>query len=254
MSEDILVIDNVTVDFDGFKALNQLNLSIRMGEMRVVIGPNGAGKTTLLDVISGKVKPTTGTVRFQGKSIGGMGEHRVAQAGIGRKFQTPRIFINLSVIENIELCAKGPKGVFATLLGRRRTRKELMGVLDTVGLVEKANARAGVLSHGQKQWLEIGMVIAQDPALLLIDEPVAGMTDSETVQTARLLSQLNQSHSILVIEHDMEFVREIAGTVSVLHEGSLLCEGSIDAVQSNERVAEVYLGRQAVASLKETAK
>ncbi len=254
MSDNILVIDDVTVDFDGFKALNHLNFSIRTGEMRVVIGPNGAGKTTLLDVISGKVKPTSGTVRFQGKSIGGMGEHRVAQAGIGRKFQTPRIFTNLSVIENIELCAKGPKGVFATLLGRRRTREELMGVLDTVGLVDRANARAGVLSHGQKQWLEIGMVIAQDPTLLLIDEPVAGMTDSETVQTARLLSQLNQSHSILVIEHDMEFVREIASTVSVLHEGSLLCEGSIDEVQSNQRVAEVYLGRQAVAALKETAK
>ena len=228
----IIYLEGVTVDFDGFKALDNLNFIVDYRELRVVIGPNGAGKTTLLDVISGKVKPVSGRVVFgKDTDLIGLPEHEIATLGIGRKFQTPSVYSNLSVWYNLDLSLKRKsKGVFATL--------------ETIGLAEKADVRAGALSHGEKQWLEIGMVLLQDPALLLIDEPVAGMTDRETEQTGLLLQSLADRRSIIVIEHDMEFVRQIARTVTVLHEGTVLCEGPVEKVQADPRVVEIYLGRQ----------
>lgn len=246
MNAKILEINNLTVSFDGFKALNKLNFSMDAGELRVVIGPNGAGKTTFLDVITGKVKPTKGKVLFQGRNLRSLSEHQIARRGIGRKFQTPRIYLNLTPRENLELSCNRKKSVLATLFGRpSKTEKHTVSsLLETVGLTVKADIRAGLLSHGEKQRLEIGMLVAQSPKLLLVDEPVAGLTDEETERIGELLLALAQSHSILVIEHDMEFVRQIARKVTVLHEGSVLCEGSIEEVQQDPRVIEVYLGQQ----------
>ncbi|MGH8135806.1 MAG: urea ABC transporter ATP-binding protein UrtD [Steroidobacteraceae bacterium] len=253
MSErgSIIYLEGVTVDYDGFKALNCLNFIVNYNELRVVIGPNGAGKTTLLDVISGKTKPIEGRVIFgKDTELLPLREHEITQLGIGRKFQAPSIYGNLTVWENLDLSLKRQsKGVMATLLGRSTPEEfERIGkALETVGLTEKAHVRAGSLSHGEKQWLEIGMVMLQDPQLLLVDEPVAGMTDKETEQTGMLLQSLAERHSIIVIEHDMEFVRQIARTVTVLHEGMVLCEGPVDKIQSDPRVREIYLGRQKVA-------
>jgi urea transport system ATP-binding protein len=244
----IIYLEGVTVDYDGFKALNCLNFIVNYNELRVVIGPNGAGKTTLLDVISGKTKPVEGRVIFgKDTELLPLREHEITQLGIGRKFQAPSIYGNLTVWENLDLSLKRrSKGVMATLLGRSTPEEfERIGkALETIGLTEKGNVRAGSLSHGEKQWLEIGMVILQDPQLLLVDEPVAGMTDKETEQTGMLLQSLAERHSIIVIEHDMEFVRQIARTVTVLHEGMVLCEGPVDKVQADPRVREIYLGRQ----------
>ncbi len=231
----IIYLENVTVDFDGFKALHDLNFFMDYHELRVVIGPNGAGKTTLLDVISGKVQPVAGRVIF-GKhtDLNGRRENEIASLGIGRKFQTPSIFANLSVRENLELSLARPsKGVLATLRARLDGGQR--------GRIEET--LEGGLSHGEKQWLEIGMVIVQQAELLLVDEPVAGMTDEETARTAELLQSVARERAVLVIEHDMEFVRSLARKVTVLHEGSVLCEGSVDEVQQDERVREVYLGR-----------
>jgi len=250
MSErgSIIYLEGVTVDFDGFKALLNLNFIVDYRELRVVIGPNGAGKTTLLDVISGKVKPVAGRVVFgKDTDLIGLREHEIATLGIGRKFQTPSVYSNLSVWENLDLSLKRTsKGVFATLVSKpdRAEIEKIASTLVTIGLAEKADDRAGALSHGEKQWLEIGMVLLQDPALLLIDEPVAGMTDRETEQTGLLLQSLADRRSIIVIEHDMEFVRQIARTVTVLHEGTVLCEGPVEKVQADPRVVEIYLGRQ----------
>ncbi len=250
MSErgSIIYLEGVTVDFDGFKALLNLNFIVDYRELRVVIGPNGAGKTTLLDVISGKVKPVAGRVVFgKDTDLIGLREHEIATLGIGRKFQTPSVYSNLSVWENLDLSLKRTsKGVFATLVSKpdRAEIEKIASTLETIGLAEKADDRAGALSHGEKQWLEIGMVLLQDPALLLIDEPVAGMTDRETEQTGLLLQSLADRRSIIVIEHDMEFVRQIARTVTVLHEGTVLCEGPVEKVQADPRVVEIYLGRQ----------
>jgi urea transport system ATP-binding protein len=243
----IIYLEDVTVEYDGFKALNALNFFMDYQELRVVIGPNGAGKTTLLDVITGKVQPTAGRVIF-GKStdLAGRRENEIAALGIGRKFQTPSIFSNLTVRENLELAlARASKGVLATIRARLDggQRARVDGTLEAIGLAAEAGLRAGGLSHGQKQWLEIGMVIVQDAELLLVDEPVAGMTDEETEKTGRLLQDVARERAVLVIEHDMEFVRRIARTVTVLHEGSVLCEGPVDQVQRDERVLEVYLGR-----------
>src|SRR5262245_3645421 len=243
----IIYLEDVTVEFDGFKALRELNFFMDYRELRVVIGPNGAGKTTLLDVISGKVQPTAGRVIF-GKStdLVGRRENEIAGLGIGRKFQTPSIFANLTVRENLELSRFRPsKGVFATFRSELDAveRRRIAETLETIGLAEKADQRAGGLSHGEKQWLEIGMVIVQQSELLLVDEPVAGMTDEETERTARLLRAVAEDRAVLVIEHDMEFVRSIARPVVVLHEGSVLCEGPVDRVQQDARVMEVYLGR-----------
>jgi urea transport system ATP-binding protein len=250
MSEhgSIIYLEGVTVDFDGFKALNNLNFIVDYHELRVVIGPNGAGKTTLLDVISGKVTPVSGRVVFGNQTdLIGLPEHQIATLGIGRKFQAPSIYINLTVWDNLDLSLRrASKGVFTTLRGKSSPAdlERISAVLETVGLAGKGTARAGVLSHGEKQWLEIGMVILQDPALLLVDEPVAGMTEQETEQTGQLLLSLAGRHSIIVIEHDMEFVRQLARTVTVLHEGTVLCEGPVEMVQADPRVVEIYLGRQ----------
>jgi urea transport system ATP-binding protein len=240
----ILEIENLTVSFDGFKALNGLNFSMDEGELRVIIGPNGAGKTTFLDIITGKVQPTEGEVRFKGKNLKLLSEHRIARLGIGRKFQTPRVYLNLTPKENLELSCNQSKTVLGSLFRKASFGEKLTvkGLLETIGLVTKADIKAGLLSHGEKQWLEIGMLVAQSPDLLLVDEPVAGLTDEETMLTGDLLISLAQSHSIIVIEHDMEFVRQIARTVTVLHQGSRLCEGSMEEVQNDPRVIEVYLG------------
>ncbi|MBV8883983.1 MAG: urea ABC transporter ATP-binding protein UrtD [Chroococcidiopsidaceae cyanobacterium CP_BM_RX_35] len=245
MSANILDIENVTVSFDGFKALNHLNFHLETGELRVIIGPNGAGKTTFLDVITGRVKPTEGQVLFKGQNLRPLAEYQIAQLGIGRKFQTPRVYLNLTPRENLELTCNRHKNVFATLFGRSSGTefKTVVGLLETIGLTPNADITAAKLSHGEKQRLEIGMLVAQSPDLLLVDEPVAGLTDEETERVGELLLALAQSHSIMVIEHDMEFVRQIAHKVTVLHQGSVLCEGSIEEVQNDPRVIEVYLGQ-----------
>ena len=247
----ILNCENVVVDYDGFKALNNCNFSVYYNELRVVIGPNGAGKTTLLDVICGKTKPTSGKVIF-GKGINLVGENAedITKMGVGRKFQAPSVYNNLSVWQNLDLSVKrASKGVFPTLMGRSSPaeRERIDQTLETIGLSDHVHDRAGSLSHGQKQWLEIGMVILQDPSLLLVDEPVAGMSDKETEQTGRLLNSLAEKHAIVVIEHDMDFVRQIARIVTVLAEGTVICEGTVETVQANDRVREIYLGRAKVA-------
>ncbi|MBD2340654.1 urea ABC transporter ATP-binding protein UrtD [Calothrix sp. FACHB-156] len=246
MNAKILETENVTVSFDGFKALNQLNFSMDVGELRVVIGPNGAGKTTFLDVITGKVQPTIGRVLFKGKNLRSLPEHEIARRGIGRKFQTPRVYLNLTPRENLEITSNHNKNVFSTLFGRAESseKNSIKGLLETIGLTVKADIPAALLSHGEKQRLEIGMLVAQSPDLLLVDEPVAGLTDEETYNIGELLLTLAQDHSILVIEHDMEFVRQIARRVTVLHEGSVLCEGNFEEVQNDPKVIEVYLGQQ----------
>ncbi|MEI6616436.1 MAG: urea ABC transporter ATP-binding protein UrtD [Cyanobium sp. ELA507] len=239
----LLELRGVSVSFDGFLALNDLNLSLQPGELRAVIGPNGAGKTTFLDVITGKVRPTQGDVLFRGLSLVGTTEHRIARLGIGRKFQTPRVYQNLTARRNLELAVsrRSPFDLlFRRLDGSSQDRVEhLLGV---VGLAPQAQQQAGGLSHGQKQWLEIAMLLAQDPDLLLVDEPVAGLSDEETERTGELLRSLAGDHTVLVIEHDMDFIRNLDSPVTVLHEGHVLCEGSMEAVQSDPRVIEVYLG------------
>jgi urea transport system ATP-binding protein len=246
VSTKVLDIQNVTVSFDGFKALNDLNFSMEEGELRVIIGPNGAGKTTFLDVITGKTQPTEGAAYFKGQDLRKYKEHEIARLGIGRKFQTPRVYLNLTPRENLELSCNRNKNVLSTLFKQtpNAEKRTVGGLLETIGLDHKADMPAALLSHGEKQWLEIGMLVAQSPDLLLVDEPVAGLTDEETEQTGKLLMSLAESHSIVVIEHDMEFVRQIARQVTVLHQGTVLCEGTMDQVQNDPRVIEVYLGRE----------
>src|ERR1700687_146548 len=246
MPDEILCTQNLSVSFDGFRALNRLNFSLQRGELRVVIGPNGAGKTTLLDAICGKVTPREGRVLFKGQDLRGLREHEIVHLGIGRKFQTPSLYRDHTVFENLELSYKAKKTVFSTLFAQRShtLREQIFRILELIGLQDKTGCRAGELSHGEKQWLEIGMVIVQDPDLLLIDEPVAGMTDDESEKTGELLKSIAQDQAILVIEHDMTFVRQIARTVTVLHEGALLFEGPVDEVQRHPRVIEIYLGRE----------
>jgi urea transport system ATP-binding protein len=243
--QKILATENLTVRFGGFTALNNLNFSLDQGELRVVIGPNGAGKTTFLDVITGKVRPTEGELTFKGKrNLHKLSEHQIAQLGIGRKFQTPRVYLNLTPRENLQLSCDRPKSVFSSLMGKPNSASQATvgGLLETIGLDHKADKPAHLLSHGEKQWLEIGMLVAQSPDLLLVDEPVAGLTDEETELTGRLLLSLAESHSIIVIEHDMEFVRQIASHVTVLHQGTILCEGTMEQIEKDPRVIEVYLG------------
>jgi len=248
-ADTIIYLDDVTVSYDGFKALSRLNFYMDRRELRVVIGPNGAGKTTLLDVVSGRVRPASGRVIFgHHTDLTQLPENEIAALGVGRKFQTPSVFVNLTVRDNVELSLRrASKGVLATLLERGDTADECRRIDDTlerVGLVAKGHVQAGALSHGEKQWLEIGMVMAQDPELLLVDEPVAGMTDDETARTGELLMAIAADRSVLVIEHDMEFVRQIARKVTVLHQGTVLCEGPVDQVQRDPRVLEVYLGQR----------
>ncbi|HXI71195.1 MAG TPA: urea ABC transporter ATP-binding protein UrtD [Verrucomicrobiae bacterium] len=243
----VLLLEGVNKTFDGFKAINDLNFYMDEGELRTIIGPNGAGKSTMMDIITGRTRPDTGKVEFgKDTDLTRMNVPEINRLGIGRKFQTPSVYIHHTVFENLLLSLKGPRGVFNALLAlttsEQRDRIEV--VLKTIGLTKKAEDLAGSLSHGQKQWLEIGMLLAQDPKLLLVDEPAAGMTDEETHKTGELLLSLEGKHSIIVIEHDMTFVRQIARKVTVLHQGHVLCEGSVDDVQNDERVKEVYLGRK----------
>lgn len=243
----ILYIEGLSVSFDGFKALNDLSLYINDGELRCLIGANGAGKTTLMDVITGKTRCDSGQVYF-GQSVDLLkhDEAAIARLGIGRKFQKPTVFEALSVAENLELSLKTGKGVWVTLLAKLDSgqRDRIDAVLATIGLSALRDRPAGVLSHGQKQWLEIGMLLVSDPRLMLIDEPVAGMTAQETEKTAELLTSLAGERTVVVVEHDMEFVRSIARTVTVLHQGSVLAEGTMDQVQNNPAVVEVYLGEE----------
>ena len=246
LTDALLYLDGVTVTFDGFRALNALSLVVDPGEMRAVIGPNGAGKTTMMDVITGKTRPDSGQVYFRGLSdLTRLDEADIAQLGIGRKFQKPTVFENHRVEDNLMLALAGDRRPFAVLFaaGRADREQRLDELLATTKLAEQRRRAAGGLSHGQKQWLEIGMLLAQEPALLLVDEPVAGMTDAESEQTAELLREINRSRSVVVVEHDMAFVRALDVKVTVLHEGSVLAEGTLDQVGANPRVVEVYLGR-----------
>ena len=241
----ILHVDSVTVSFDGFKALDHLNLYVDPGELLCIIGPNGAGKTTMMDVITGKTRPDSGSVWFGQKiDLLKLSEPEIAQAGIGRKFQKPTVFEHLTVFENLELALSGPKSFWRSLVARLSSEEEwrIADTMATIGLEAHRTSTAGVLSHGQKQWLEIGMLLMQRPELLLVDEPVAGMTPQETERTAELLRSLAGRHSVVVVEHDMEFVRSLARRVIVLHEGSVLAEGSMEHVQNDQRVIDVYLG------------
>jgi len=245
-----LWVDNVSVSFDGFKALTDLTLTLDKGELRCIIGPNGAGKTTLMDVITGKTRPDRGDVYFLSEnreqmSLTSMPEYEVAQLGIGRKFQRPTVFHGHSVFENIELALAAQRGVFHSLFAllRPSEREKIDEILQTVGLSHRRGERAGRLSHGEKQWLEIGMLLAQNPSILLVDEPIAGMTHQEAERTGELLVSLAGARTVVVVEHDMDFIRSIAKTVTVLHQGRVLCEGSMDTVQSDPKVIEVYLGQ-----------
>jgi len=242
----LLYLDGVTVSFDGFRALNKLSLAVAPGEMRAIIGPNGAGKTTMMDVITGKTRPDDGDVLFDGAhDLTKLDEAEIAELGIGRKFQKPTVFESHGVEDNLVLALKADRRPRTTLLWRESDaeRERIDEILEIVRLGALRDRLAGSLSHGQKQWLEIGMLLAQDPKLLLVDEPVAGMTDAETHQTADLLKLINRDHTVVVVEHDMAFVRDLDVKVTVLHEGTVIAEGSIDQVSENERVVEVYLGR-----------
>lgn len=247
IKEFILTIEGVNKTFEGFKAISDLNFYMDEGELRVIIGPNGAGKSTLLDLITGRTRPDSGKIEFgRDTDLTQLKEHQINRLGIGRKFQTPSVYGDHTVLENIWLSLEGPRSVWSALFSRPTAaeRERIDEVLETIGLAEKKSGKAGDLSHGQKQWLEIGMLLAQNPKLLLVDEPAAGMSDEETARTGELLVSLAGRHSVVVIEHDMTFVRQIARKVTVLHQGSVLCEGTVDQVQNDERVIEVYLGRK----------
>jgi urea transport system ATP-binding protein len=246
ITQSLLYLNGVTVSFDGFRAINDLSLELAPGEMRAIIGPNGAGKTTMMDIITGRTRPDVGEVLFDRGTIDltTKDEAAIAQLGIGRKFQKPTVFENHTVEDNVLLALKADRTVRGNLFWRPNgDAQRIAETLETIGLAPHRQRLAGSLSHGQKQWLEIGMLIAQDPKLLLVDEPVAGMSDAETMTTAELLKDIAKDHTLIVVEHDMEFVRRLGVKVTVLHEGSVLAEGSIDEVSANARVVEVYLGR-----------
>jgi urea transport system ATP-binding protein len=244
MSGLILSVEDLTVSFDGFKAVDGLNFYVEENELRCVIGPNGAGKTTLLDMICGKTKPTSGTIKFKRQQLQHMIEYQITRLGVGRKFQNPSVYEDLTVFENLEISYPKKRGIFGSLFFKRDQTllEKIDQVAEQIFLHEVLRHKAGQLSHGQKQWLEIGMLLMQDPELMLLDEPVAGMSPKEREQTAELLKRIAAGRSIVVIEHDMAFVRMIAQKVTVLHQGRLLAEGTMDQVQSDERVIEVYLG------------
>jgi urea transport system ATP-binding protein len=241
----LLELRGVSLSFDGFLALNDLNLSLQPGELRAVIGPNGAGKTTFLDVITGKVRPSKGGVSFKGSSLVGYSEQKIARLGIGRKFQTPRVYDNLDVLRNLELAASPAKNPLSLLTTQvpADVKDQIHTIMSYVGLAPYARTQAGSLSHGQKQWLAIASLVAQSPQLILLDEPVAGLTDEETSRTAELIKQLAGEHTVVVIEHDMEFIRDLNAPVTVLHQGSVLTEGRLEDVKNDPRVIEVYLGQ-----------
>jgi urea transport system ATP-binding protein len=240
----VLAIEDLTVSFDGFKAVDNLTMYIDKNELRVVIGPNGAGKTTVLDLICGKTKSTSGSIKFRNNELTKLSEHEIVRAGVGRKFQTPSIYENLSVYQNLEVSYPKGRNVWGSLFFERNmaVEQQVLKIAEEIMLTSVLDLEAALLSHGQKQWLEIGMLLMQDPELLMLDEPVAGMSAKERDQTADLLNRISQNRSVLVIEHDMEFVKKIAHKVTVLHQGKILAEGAMDAVQADEKVIEVYLG------------
>lgn len=242
----LLAAEGVTKSFDGFKAINDLNFYLDKGELRTIIGPNGAGKSTFLDLITGRTRPDTGTIEYKGTPLTKLREYEIYRLGIGRKFQTPSVYSDHTVFENILLGLEGSRSVWPSIFSRVKPeqRERIYEVLKTIGLADKAELKAGTLAHGQKQWLEIGMLLAQNAELLLVDEPAAGMTDEETAKTGELLLSLAGKHTIIVIEHDMVFVRQLGSKVTVLHQGHVLCDGTLDQVQADERVIEVYLGRK----------
>lgn len=243
----ILMLEDVNKAFEGFKAISNLTFYMDEGELRVIIGPNGAGKSTMLDLITGRTRPDKGRIEFgKDADLTRLNEYQINRLGIGRKFQTPSVYVDHTVSENVWLSLRGGRSVWQSLFARvsSEERDRIQEVLETINLADKAHWKAGALSHGQKQWLEIGMLLAQDPKLLLVDEPAAGMTDEETHKTGELLLSLEGKRSIVVIEHDMTFVRQLARKVTVLHQGTVLCEGSVDEVQNDERVIEVYLGKK----------
>ena len=243
-SDYLLSIEDLTVSFDGFKAVDDVNMYIDNGELRVVIGPNGAGKTTLLDLICGKTSASSGSIKFNNKELRGLAEHKIVELGVGRKFQTPSIYENLSVYENLEVSYPEGHKVLSAIFFKTTDKvdKEIQRVAKEIYLEDTLDMEASLLSHGQKQWLEIGMLLIQDPELLMLDEPVAGMSVKEREQTADLLKRICKDRSVIVIEHDMDFVEKIASKVTVLHQGRVLAEGNMQEVQSNEKVIEVYLG------------
>ena len=242
--EDILVIEDLGVSFDGFKAVDGFNFYLAENHVAVIIGPNGAGKTTVLDLICGKTRATSGSVKFKGRELRKKSEFKIVRAGLGRKFQTPSTYENLTVFENLELSHPAGRGVIGCLLFRRT--EEIMGrisrVAKTIGLEDKLDTEAGILSHGQKQWLEIGMLLMQEPEIIMLDEPVAGMSVRERTQTAELIREISKDRSVIVIEHDMEFVREIADRVTVMHMGKVIAEGSMEKVSADPKVIDVYIG------------
>ncbi|HEY1944090.1 MAG TPA: urea ABC transporter ATP-binding protein UrtD [Roseiarcus sp.] len=240
----LLAVEGLTVSFDGFKAVNDLSFYVDDNEIRVIIGPNGAGKTTVLDLICGKTKATSGSIRFRGKELTRLKEDQIVHAGVGRKFQNPSIYEDLTVFENLEISFPRGRSVFGALTFQRdaAVKERVQEIAEMVFLADRLDMSAGLLSHGQKQWLEIGMLLIQDPDLLMLDEPVAGMSVSERVKTAELLNRIIKGRSVLVIEHDMKFVEDIAHKVTVLHQGQVLAEGSMNAVKTNPKVVEVYLG------------
>ena len=243
----LLEVQGISVTFDGFKAINNLSFEIGLPELRAVIGPNGAGKTTFMDIVTGKTRPDEGTVRWGelGHSLLSKSEAQIAQSGIGRKFQRPTVFEEQTVWDNLRVALKKPRGPVAAIFDRvmETDRKQIAEIAEEIGLTDRLEDQASILSHGQKQWLEIGMLLAQDPKLLLVDEPAAGMTTKEREHTTALLKRLAENHAVVVVEHDMDFVRRLDCRVTVLHEGSVLAEGSLDHVMADERVIEVYLGR-----------
>ncbi|WP_438969817.1 urea ABC transporter ATP-binding protein UrtD [Methylophaga sp.] len=240
----LLAIEDLTVSFDGFKAVDALTMYIDKNELRVVIGPNGAGKTTVLDLICGKTKSSSGSIKFKNSELTKLAEHEIVRTGVGRKFQTPSIYENLSVYENLEVSYPKGRGVFGSLFFQTtdKVKETVMQIAEEIQLVDELETEAAVLSHGQKQWLEIGMLLMQDPELLMLDEPVAGMSAKERDETAELLNRICNNRAVIVIEHDMEFVKKIARKVTVLHQGKILAEGDMDKVQNDEKVVEVYLG------------
>jgi urea transport system ATP-binding protein len=240
----LLAVEGLTVSFDGFKAVNDLSFYVDKDEIRVIIGPNGAGKTTVLDLICGRTKATSGSVRFRGEELTRLTEHKIVRAGVGRKFQTPSVYDDLTVFENLEISFPRGRSVFGALTFKRdaEVRDRVNEIAETIFLEDKLNERAEFLSHGQKQWLEIGMLLIQDPELLMLDEPVAGMSVAERVKTAKLLDTIIKGRSVIVIEHDMKFVEDIAHKVTVLDRGQILAEGSMEQVKKNPKVIEVYLG------------
>ncbi len=240
----VLAIEGLTVSFDGFKAVDDLSMYIDKNELRVVIGPNGAGKTTVLDLICGKTKSTEGSIKFKNRELTELAEHEIVRAGVGRKFQTPSIYENLTVDQNLEISFPKSRDVFKSLVFKRTAEvdKQVKKIAAEIWLTDLLDTQAALLSHGQKQWLEIGMLLMQEPELLMLDEPVAGMSAKERDQTAELLKRISNNRSVLVIEHDMDFVEKIADKVTVLHQGKILAEGPMHKVQANEKVIEVYLG------------